>query len=264
MAVAPHGELFTIYAFQEGEAGFADVQALCRYMQEAAGRHAAKLGLSVARLQDEGVAWVLARMRIALRRLPAVHETILVETWPVGVDGVQFRRDYIVRDTQGHELARAVSYWVVVSLETRRIGRVPDFIARVALDNTTTALDDPKPRYTQAGPEHEQCSFRARLGDIDRNQHVNNVRLMDWVLESVPDAVRQEGALVDIDLAFRAEAYRGDRVSARAVPEGDGYGGQRTHSFCHSLVRMGDGRELVRARSIWRKRSPCLVKAPCV
>lgn len=255
MAVVPHKERFTIYTFQEDESGTATVQALCEYMQEAAGNHAAELGVSIERLHAEGVAWVLARMRISPERLPSVHDVIEIETWPVGVEGLQFRRDFIVRSDRGEVLARAVSHWVVVSLASRKVGRIPRFIAEVALDNTATAMDDAKHRLPQAGPEHEACAFRARLADMDRNRHVNNVRYMDWILESVPNGIRDEKCLADIELMFRAESCRDDTVSARTMPDmgGDSSAGADESAFCHSLVRSGDDRELVRARTLWRK-----------
>lgn len=245
MTVAPHREWFTIYTFQEGQDGTARVQALCDYMQEAAGNHAAALGVSMDRLYAEGLAWVLARMRVAPVSLPSVHERIQVETWPVGVEGLQFRRDFIVRREDGTVLARAVSHWVVVSLETRKVGRIPAFIAGVALDNAATAMDDNKSRLSEAGGEWETCTFRARLADVDRNHHVNNVRYLEWILESVPEEVRGRMRLADMEVMFRAESFWKDMVSARTMP------GEEDDTFAHSLVREADGKELVRARSLW-------------
>lgn len=245
MTVAPHTEWFTVYTFQEDQNGTARVQALCDYMQEAAGNHAAALGVSMERLHAEGAAWVLARMRVAPVSLPAAHERIQVETWPVGVEGLQFRRDFIVRREDGTVLARAVSHWVVVSLETRKAGRIPDFIAGVALDNAATAMDDSKSRLPETGEEWETCTFRARLADVDRNHHVNNVRYMEWIMESVPEEVRGRMRLADLEITFRAESFRNDMVSARTMPDG------RENAFTHSLVRVSDGKELVRARSLW-------------
>lgn len=249
MAVLPHKEWFTIYTFQEDESGTGTVQGLCGYMHEAAGNHAAALGLSIERLHAGDMAWVLARMRIMPERLPAVHEKIEIETWPVSIEGLQFRRDFIVRDERGGVLARAVSHWVVVSLTSRKAARIPAFIAEVALDNAATAMDDAKRRLPQAAPEHEVRTFRARLADMDRNRHVNNVRYMDWVLESVPDEVREEARLADIELVFRAESCRGDVIAVRTMAEEDGASGGR--AFCHSLVRDRDGREVARSRTLW-------------
>ncbi len=219
-------------------------------MEEAAGNHAAKLGLSIERLYSEGVAWVLSRIQVAPEKLPAINGRISVETWPVAVEGLQYRRDFIVRNEDGSIAARAITHWVVVTMQTRRVGRVPAFIAEVALDNTTTAMQDGKIRPPALEEADEACRFRARLADIDRNKHVNNVRYMDWVFESAPDAVREARNLRRLELSFKAEAFYNDAVSARtrALPEEKSANGD---IFAHSLVRVGDGKELVRACSVW-------------
>ena len=250
MSFAPYTEWFTLYSFQEDENCTARVQALCDYMQDAAGNHAAVLGVSMERLGQDDLAWVLARIRVTPESLPAVHERILVETWPVGVEGLQFRRDFVLRREDGSIIARAVTHWIVISTATRKVCRVPAFIAEIALSNTATALEDTKSKLPEAGPEFETCSFRARLADVDRNHHVNNVRYMDWILESVPENVRATMQLADMEVLFRAESFRGDHILARAMPEAEA--GETGRGFVHSLVREEDGRELVRARTLWR------------
>lgn len=248
--VTPHREEFIIYGFQGDASGVATLAALAEYMEEAAGNHAAELGLSIERLYGEGVAWVLARMQIAPEKMPSINDRISVETWPVAVEGLQYRRDFILRREDGAVAARAVTHWVVVNLETRKAGRVPAFIAEARLANPATAMDDVKTRPPAPEECDEVCRFRARLADIDRNGHVNNVRYMDWVMESVPEAVRGSGRLRRLELAFKAESRQGDVVSARtsALPS-EKAGGRAI--FAHGLVRTRDGKELVRACTLW-------------
>lgn len=250
MVIASHVEEFVVYEFLGDANGCASIQGLCEYMQEAAGNHAALLGLSIDRLHAEGVAWVLARMRLVSEKTPRVHSRITVETWPVGVEGLQYRRDFIVRDESGGVLVRGVTHWVVVSLETRKVGRVPAFIAEAGLKNANpaTAMADAKRRFPECGEEHEACEFRARLADMDRNHHVNNVRYMDWIIESVPEETRDGARLTDLELAFRAEACQGDVVAARVALEDQT---PEEKKYRHSLVRREDAKELVRAVSIW-------------
>lgn len=255
MAITPHTERFTIYTFQEDATGTATIQSLCEYMQEAAGNHAALLGLSIEKLHSEGVAWVLARMRVVPESLPKVHDTVEITTWPVGVEGLQYRRDFIVRDGSEAVLLRAVSHWVVVSLATRKVGRVPAFIAEVALDNAETVMQDEKRRFPEVAEGYERAVFTARLSDIDRNLHVNNVRYMDWLIESVPAPVREESVLADMEIMYKAESYPGDIVSARTMESGERAVAGNT-VFCHSLVRETDAKELVRAQSVWKRRTP--------
>ena len=185
MSVAPYTEWFTIYTFQEDETCTATVQALCEYMQEAAGNHAALLGVSIERLHDEGVAWVLARMRVAPVALPRVHERIQVETWPVGIEGLQFRRDFIVRREDGS--------WLFDGLIP-----IPELKDRLELSGVP---DEAKGQYnTLGGMMMWLCGHIPRTGE--------KMRWENWELE----VVDLDGNRVDKVLASRLPD---------AVPEGE-------------------------------------------
>lgn len=260
MSVGSHTEWFTVRGYEVNEDNRLKLQCLSDYLQEAAGVHAAHLGLSLERLQAEGVTWVLSRFQFAPEYMPLAGTRLAVETWPVGVEGLQYRRDFRVVGEDGTLVARAVSHWVVVNFSTRRVGRVPAFIAEIALDNAETVMDLSRAKLPALAREEETCRFTVRLADMDRNRHVNNVRYMDWILESVPDSVRDGRVPVFLEMSYKAESLRRDVVSARIRPDAvDGEredcgncAGEESASFCHALVRDGDDRELVRGRSIWR------------
>ena len=87
-----------------------------------------------------------------------------------------------------------------------------------------------------------------RYRDLDINQHVNNVSFVEWLVESIPVRVLNTSVLAELEINFLAEAFYEDHVLAACHP----LDSQNT-SFHHSLIRQQDGRELVRARTKWRK-----------
>jgi acyl-ACP thioesterase len=84
-----------------------------------------------------------------------------------------------------------------------------------------------------------------RLSDLDINGHVNNAQLLGWTLEPLPLEVSGEQVLREIDVQFRHECRRDDRIAARVEAKDGGV-------FHHSVIFVDNGRELVRARSVWR------------
>jgi acyl-CoA thioesterase FadM len=239
-------------------------ERLCNYFEEAAGRHAAALGLGIDRLARDGHAWVLAKMRLVLSRLPRAGERLRVTTWPVRVERLQFRRDFMAYDEAGAVPARAVTQWVIINLATRRLERFPAHIAALAPANPASALDDGDIRIPALderalpGP-----SFPVRLADIDRNRHVNNSHYVEFALEAALSANKTTGAsaaaehdrlaalapeeeLRGLDILFRAEGRFGDLIATRGMPEPDAPG-----SCLCSLYRRADGTELARARTLW-------------
>ncbi|MDL2307451.1 acyl-ACP thioesterase [Desulfovibrio sp. OttesenSCG-928-C06] len=241
-------EKFKIRGYEVGPDERVPVQSLCGYMEEAASLHATELGFSVESLHSRGLAWALARMQMEVYELPGVDVDVFVKTWPVLVEKLQYRRDFHIYgeyDGRVVDFARAVSDWVVINLESRRVERMPSFIEGLQPENPEYVLEKEKLRIAGQEDAPELVSFRVRKADIDRNRHVNNVRFLDWILESVPDELSSAGRLAGFQVMYRAEAVYGDTVLARGSRDGDGV-------FLHGLFRESDGQELVRAKSIWR------------
>ena len=252
MSVNPYDEIFTVRGYEVDASNLVCVQSLCDYAQEAAGNHAAVLNLSIERMQAEGYTWVLSRLQLAPGVYPAAGSSVHVHTWPVGVEGLQYRRDFVMTSATGEIVATAISHWVIVNLRTRKVSRIPEFVADIQHRNPREAMADAKRRLPLLGADDEQCRFRARLGDMDRNRHVNNVRYVDWVLQTVPGALRDSASLCFMEMVFRAESVQGDSVSARCAAVADALPPGHAAGFTHSLVREGDEKELVRAYTAWR------------
>ena len=242
----PHEEEFFTRQYELDTHHLLRVQCLCNYMEEAAGNHAERLGAGLPRLLEDNLAWVLAKMRLVIHRRPGPGETIRVSTWPVCMERVQFRRDFIVHDAAGRALAAAVTQWVVMGTLSRRLERFPMYIAAMQPENPPLALESGDirvpvcPQEADAGPV-----FPVRMADIDQNRHVNNGRYIDFALEAA-DCAGARGELGQLDVIFRAEGVRGDAIAVKTAREaGDG------QCFIHSLVRAGDEHELARVRTIF-------------
>ena len=239
----PHIESFPARRHEMGRDRLMRVQSLCNCMEEAAGSHADTLGVGLERLAEDGLAWVLAKMRLDVCRRPGAGETVVVETWPVSVERLQFRRDFIIRDRNRDTLATAVTQWVVMGLDSRRVERFPAHIAALVPDNPPLAQENGDIRIPAATSPRPGPCFPVRLADIDQNQHVNNVRYIDFILENSLMAGKNDEPR-QLELIFRAESRRGDVIACASSPDDD-----NPNALVHSLTRQSDGQELVRART---------------
>ena len=246
-------ENFKIRGYEIGPDHRVPLQNLCGYMEEAAALHAAELGFAVEELAKRNLAWALTRLWIEFDELPYLGGRVLdeeeaswvrVKTWPVAVERLQYRRDFFIT-WRGRPLARAVTEWVVINLETRRAERIPEFISALQPENPERVLEVGRPRLPDLAEAPELITFVVRRADIDRNNHVNNARFTEWIAESTPEAVSAGRRLKSLTIIYRAEGLYGDAVVVRGRSEGDG-------EFLHGLHRRSDGRELVRARAVWQ------------
>ena len=252
-----HHEIFRVRGYEVGPDGTVSAQIICDYLQEAAGVHADRLGLSLAALHEQGQALVLARLAVQVERAPAEGETVTVRTWPCGVERLQFRRAYLMLGQDGAVVARGASFWVVINLASRRPERIPPTVAALLPENPPFALDGGllgdrrPPAAAEDATPLSSLSFAVRRADMDRNRHVNNVRYLDWALEGVPAEVQETSRPTWLDMHFRAETVYGDTVEAHCLPAPADTPAPGAARFVHILTRRSDGREVARALTGW-------------
>lgn len=234
-----------VRAFEVGPNGVAGMPALCNWLQEAAGNHAAALTWGVENLQEQSRTWVLARLHLRVQRLPRWREELTVRTWPSGVV-----RMYAVREFQlaaGTEvLAVGTSGWVVLDTAARRPVRPGAELAEMASRTPARLLEDPFERLPELPADGSSIELRVGRSDLDLNWHANNVRFVAWVLDGMPADEAGRSSLAELEIDYRAEAREGDLLRVAARP------GDEAGTWLHRITRPADGRELARARTRWR------------
>lgn len=185
--------------------------SLMQFFQEVASNHAASLGGGYDVLMERELFWALSRLKVEITRMPQWGESILIETWPCGNEGLFFRRDYVVYDKDQHVIIRGVSGWLLVAVPTLRPQR-PSQLGIVLPDNKgKTSLDCfPERIATQTS----QVAFRKTVAynEIDQNLHVNNTRYLDWATDCFQLKHYQDYKLTEFSLEFLAETHWGDKI----------------------------------------------------
>lgn len=226
--------------------GTASVLALADYFQEAAGHHAAELGVSMQDLLAAGRAWVLAHFRLEIDRLPDWNEEITLETWPSGLERLFATREVVFRDREGDSIAQGTSAWLVIDTERRRPMRPPSVLYDIDPPDRPAPLDATLDDLPAPGRVDREQNFSVRYHDLDLNRHVNNVRYLEWALETLPPTVLDERRCTGLALQFEAEATLGDPIQATVQMEDDAPLRVR-----HRLARADSGRVLARALTTW-------------
>lgn len=219
--------------------------SLAGHLQEAAAAHADHLGVGLDRLAAEGLGWVMSRLRVRIERWPSSGETMRIETWPSKRVSHLFQREFRLRDDGDVLIGAASSRWALFDVHARHMATAPKWLEEVVRWDPEQAVGLERaaaPRLT--APDRGRI-ITPRLSDLDINGHVNSAQLLGWTLEALPRAIAGARSLREIDVQFRHECRLEDRVASRAEAKEAGV-------FHHSVICTDDGRELVRARSLWR------------
>ena len=240
--------LYPVRSYEVDTEGRLRIPDLCNYLQESAGLHARKLGVSVEQLLEEGMTWFLWRLHLRIERLPAWTEEVTVETWPSELGKPFAVRDFRLR-IGGDEIGVATSAWLLMDVARRRpIRRFPRPIAELHPETPVRALRDRFRRLPALQQESHLRSFNPRRSDLDLNGHLNHVATISAMLEAVPEDRFDPSRLQGLEVEFLGEGAYGDALRASCGPDDD------PGRLLHRLHRVDDGKELARARSLWRSR----------
>lgn len=215
--ITKYSESFKIRASEVDQNGKATLPAICSLFQEVAGNHALKLSFDITQLHEQNLTWVLHRMDIKIDRFPEWRETITIETWPAAGDALRAYRDYRILDEAGKQIGCCLSYWMMINIETRRPTRMPKEVLELRLSEIEHVLpvksSRMKPFDTEASDA--EAHFTVRKSDLDMNDHVNNARYVEWMLETFKDEKASE--IHRIDIMFVQESITGESITSERL-----------------------------------------------
>ncbi len=189
------------------------LSSLFNYLQDVASLHSESLGIGINDISKKyGVAWVIVRILVMVERMPEWKEDILIETWPNEPKKLEFERNFLVKDSEGKVLVRAISSWVIMSLEEREIKKTelieynnPPFLQEKAINQRMSKL---KPRGEL------EIVYKKRIGysDIDINGHLNNSKYIDYIMDCFSLEQHGKYGVESIQVSYISEAVAGDTI----------------------------------------------------
>ncbi|MBI3542022.1 MAG: acyl-ACP thioesterase [Deltaproteobacteria bacterium] len=249
----PWTKSFELRHYDVDDKGALSTTGLCRLLQESAGLHAESLGIAQSQMLAHGLAWFLAKFHVRVE--PAAsrvlwRDELEVRTWRSGLERLWAIRDFEARASNGELVAVATSFWSLFDLANRKIAAFPPFITDNYPQDSPRALESRMGKLGTPATVDVSRSFAAGFGDIDVNDHVNNVSYVCWALEAVPRELRATSRLTELEILFRAETALGDEIVSEtgitASPDGSA-------ELLHRITRRADGREAAQARTRWTK-----------
>eukprot|EP00854_Cymbomonas_tetramitiformis_P009604 gene9604-11375_t len=117
--------------------------------------------------------WVLSKLRLQIDMAPMWGECVEVNTWFCESGRLAARRDWTVSKPEA-------------DVKVAGCIKIPDI-------------------FEEAEDFSVVEGIRVRFGDVDMNQHINNVVYIEWAMESIPQDLWREGKLLEVDLEWCAE-----------------------------------------------------------
>jgi acyl-ACP thioesterase len=218
--------------------------ALINLMQEAALQNVLELNLSAWDMRAQQISWVLMRKHLDVMRLPMLGETITIQTHPAGFDKIFTYRDYKVFDEAGALIASSSSTWLLMHTIKRRIARIPNEIRERGQFDTSQCLPHPPNKLPDLEQVDVEKDFIVNWHDMDFNEHLNNVRYMQWVFETIDGYTKYSQQLASLDIIYKQECHWKDTVRVKTQQIDN-------QKYRHQLIRLSDEEEIARCETNW-------------
>ncbi|XP_076909353.1 palmitoyl-acyl carrier protein thioesterase, chloroplastic-like [Bidens hawaiensis] len=253
---------FSVRSYDIGQDGKASIETIMNYFQEATANIAKVLGEtgdgSGSSYKD--LTWVVTKIQVEVDRYPAWGDVIRVMKPYLSISGKHsLRWDMLICDCETSEvLVRATSNMVAMNRSTKRLSKIPDEIRAILnqffVEKSRIIVKDTRilPKLDETTAGHVCSGLMPRWSDLDIQEHVNNVKYIGWILESIPESHLKNYELASMTLAYYKECEKDcilQSLTSILKTDNNGY----NHVDCHHMLRLEeDGSVVVKGWTRWR------------
>lgn len=236
---------FTVDDSNSDRYGRLKPSAILYLAQEMGGQHSALMSLDYETLAGQGMFWAVTRHRVQISRLPARGESIRVETWPLPATRTTYPRSVVAYDAQGCECFRAITLWVLMDLDTRRM--ILPGKSGISVVGTLRGNELPAPGGLIPRAAVNRTRRPVVFSDLDRNGHMNNTRCMDWIADLLPSSFHAGHTAKEFTVCYLAEGREQEEIEMNweLAPDGsmqvDAFCGEDAHRVFSAKVFYDDG-----------------------
>ncbi len=242
---------FEIHYYEINRHRQATPLTILNYLEETAIAHSDSVGLGIDKLKTSGLAWILNKWLLNITYYPAWGEKITVETWASKFERFYATREFCIRSADGKIIGAATSRWIFLNINKKRPIRIPQEVINAYGKTSDSLLKSPFIDTDSAGAFTAAKEFSVRKSDIDTNDHVNNARYIEWILETIPAEIDNNYILTDLEIEYKKETKYGAIIKAAAFTA---FSGPSSKHFTHLITANGNENSLAAAKTIWQKR----------
>lgn len=223
----------------------ATITSLMRYFEDIAILHSEARGLGLDYYDQNNVGWFLYKWDIQINEYPNFADTITLITEPKAYKGFYANRDYTIL-LNDKILGKIKTLWIFMDTDKMRPKKINEEMHKnFWLDSNADEINKLDDIQNIDAPSLSK-QFDVRQSDIDTNNHVNNRVYIEWALETVPIAIRNERILTNLKVTYLKQLSYGAAIEAcsKMIEENSSI------KFIHS-IRSGST-DYCRLQSEWK------------
>ena len=197
------------------------MSSLFSYMQEAAGKHADKMGIGSNFLWPRGWGFIVTNNYLEIFEPIDIGETLRVKTWPLPPGKVVFEREYEFYNQRNERVAAAVSRWCLLDVKNHKILPVGE-LKQLDGGNCSSdrAIDFKNWKIQLFDTASLLPCFRMKVhsSEYDHYMHVNNTRYADFCMNCFSVAELKGKTVKSFLISYEEQCLEGETLSFYRVP----------------------------------------------
>ena len=190
---------------------------LGNHLLNAAGNHSQRRGWGIGALNETRHTWVLSRLCIEMYEMPRQYEHCEIRTWVEGVMRLFTNRNFAILSAEGKPLGYARSVWAMIDMETRKPCDLltlydGDILRYIVPEAENVCPVEGHGRFRLREPQLLR-TIDTNYSDVDINGHIKSIKYNEHILDLFPRERFEHGGIRRVEIAYKAESYRGDRLS---------------------------------------------------
>jgi acyl-CoA thioesterase FadM len=154
--------------------------------QRAAVEHAEHLGFGYVEMSKQNYSWVLIRVKIEIKRMPAWREQVRLVTWPRSMQNLSAFREYEMYSEKDNELlVTASSEWFLIDMDSRKPQRMEKMKRFEPFLTSRQAVQQKPSRINRNQAFRDLFSITPRYSSMDMNGHTNARKYIDWLDDAI-------------------------------------------------------------------------------
>ena len=190
------------------------LDAIFNVMQDLTTFHSLEMKVDKTSLQKSSNAFfVLSKFKLVIKKLPALYEKVVFNTYPTEVQKIKFFREYKFSGDKG-ALIYARSEWCTLDYDTKALRltstvKYPNDIVHLP---SNVEIPPFAPILCELEEIDKKYSYAVLSTDIDCNLHVNNVSYIKMAYNAFSPEEYANLNVKEVDVNFISQCYYGEQV----------------------------------------------------